>query len=113
MRVVLLAVIPGDGIGPEVVCEGIKVRVTVKAGDTLSGIAAALALPGGWPALYAANRRGIGPDPNTIRAGTVLTVPRASMPPSRMSVPGRRQHPASPPASGGGPQDDRIARLFG
>jgi hypothetical protein len=77
------------------------VRVTVAAGDTLSGIAAALALPGGWPALYAANRRVIGPDPNTIRAGTVLTVPRAAEPPSRVPRPGRSQHPTPPPAPGG------------
>jgi LysM repeat protein len=85
-------------------------RVTVAAGDTLSGIAAALALPGGWPALYAANRRVIGPDPNTIRAGTVLTVPRATRPPSRVSGPGRSQHPASPPASGGRPHHRVIQR---
>jgi LysM repeat protein len=48
----------------------------VRPGDTLSGIAAALHLPGGWQALYAANRRLIGPDPNLIRPGTTLTVPR-------------------------------------
>jgi LysM repeat protein len=77
------------------------VRVTVAAGDTLSGIAAALALPGGWPALYAANRRVIGPDPNKIRAGTVLTVPRAAGPPSRVSGPGPSQHLTPPPAPGG------------
>ena len=77
------------------------VRVTVAAGDTLSGIAAALALPGGWPALYAANRRVIGPDPNTIRAGTVLRVPRAAGPPSRVSSTGPSQHLTPPPAPGG------------
>jgi LysM repeat protein len=79
------------------------VRVAVAAGDTLSGIAAALALPGGWPALYAANRRVIGPDPNTIRAGTVLTVPRAAGPPPRASGPGRSQHRTPPRAAGGKP----------
>jgi LysM repeat protein len=48
---------------------------TVQPGDTLSAIAAALGLPGGWQALYAANRPLIGPDPGLIHAGTVLTVP--------------------------------------
>src|ERR1700753_3400451 len=39
------------------------VRYTVAAGDSLSAIAARFAVRGGWPALYAANRAGIGPDP--------------------------------------------------
>ena len=51
-------------------------RYTVAAGDTLSAIVAALAVPGGWPALYAANRRVIGPDPALIRPGTILGIPR-------------------------------------
>ena len=64
-------------------------RYTVAPGDTLSGIAAALGAPGGWPTLYAANRRVIGPDPNAIRAGTVLAIPRP-IPASPESRPGRR-----------------------
>ena len=48
---------------------------TVRPGDTLSAIAAALAVPGGWQRLYTANRHAIGPDPNVIRPGTVLAVP--------------------------------------
>ena len=76
-------------------------RYTVEAGDTLAGIAALLAVRGGWPALYAANRRVIGPDPNTIRPGTVLTVrrPAASAPPAPR--PGR-PHPVPPPSAGSG-----------
>jgi LysM domain len=70
-------------------------RYAIAAGDTLSGIAAALAVPGGWPALYAANRRAIGPDPDAIRAGTVLAIPRATA--SRSSA-SRASRPA-PPAS--------------
>ena len=50
-------------------------RYTVAAADTLSGIAARLALPGGWLALYEANWQTIGPNPNTIHPGTVLTIP--------------------------------------
>jgi LysM repeat protein len=47
----------------------------VQPGDTLSAIAAALHVPGGWQALYAANRSRVGPDPNLIQPGTVLVVP--------------------------------------
>jgi len=54
------------------------VRYTVAPGNTLSGIAAALAVHGGWRALYAANRQAIGPDPDVIHAGTVLRLPRAA-----------------------------------
>ena len=77
------------------------VRYMVVAGDTLSAIAAALAVRGGWPALYAANRRVIGPDPAMIQPGIVLTVPRpAPSPPA--SSPGRRVYPAPPPAPASG-----------
>ena len=51
-------------------------RYTVAPGDTLSAIAAALGVPGGWQALYAANRRAVGPDPNAIRPGIILATPR-------------------------------------
>lgn len=49
-------------------------RYTVVKGDTLSGIAAKFHYPGGWQALYAANRKVIGPNPNLIKPGEVLTV---------------------------------------
>jgi LysM repeat protein len=76
-------------------------RYRVRPGDTLAGIAAALAVPGGWPALYAANRAVIGPDPDVIRPGAVLTVPLPAAPPPAASGPGRQHHPAPPPASAG------------
>jgi LysM repeat protein len=82
---------------------GAPIRYTVAAGDTLSGIAAGLDVHGGWPALYTANRRAIGRDPNTIRPGTVLTVPHpAAAPPA----PGRGhpRHPAPPPAPPANPR---------
>ena len=60
----------------------------VAAGDTLSAIAAALAVRGGWPALYAANRRVIGPDPDVIRPGTVLAIPRPAAPRAPGAQPG-------------------------
>jgi LysM repeat protein len=76
------------------------VRYTVVAGDTLAGIAAALTVRGGWPALYAANRRVIGPDPGVIRPGTVLRVPRAAAPSPAAVSPGRRTSP--PPSAPAG-----------
>ena len=55
-------------------------KYVVRSGDTLSGIAAEFAVRGGWPALYAANRRAIGPDPDIIHAGTVLVLPGRKAP---------------------------------
>src|SRR5262244_1779059 len=55
-------------------------KYVVRSGDTLSGIAAEFAVRGGWPALYAANRRALGSDPNIIHAGTVLTFPHPPAP---------------------------------
>jgi LysM repeat protein len=48
---------------------------TVRPGDSLTAIATALGIPGGWQALYAANRHAIGPNPNMIGVGTVLALP--------------------------------------
>ena len=77
------------------------VRYRVVPGDTLAAIAAALAVRGGWPALYAANRQVIGPDPDLIRPGTVLTVPRSA--PSRAaSSPAPRRYPAPPSSAPAG-----------
>jgi LysM repeat protein len=79
---------------------------TVAAGDTLSGIAAALGTRGGWPTLYAANRRVIGADPNAIRPGTLLAIPRptaesrasgTSASPARHPSAPRAPHRASTP----------------
>jgi LysM repeat protein len=88
--------LPGASVGG-------RVRYTVAAGDTLSGIAAALGVPGGWPALYAANQRPVGPDPDVIRAGTVLAVPRPAAPVAgqrapQPAAPARTRHQAAPPA---------------
>jgi LysM repeat protein len=77
------------------------VHYTVAPGDTLSGIAAALDVRGGWPTLYAANRRVIGPDPNVIRTGTVLSIPRPAAPSPPAPSPGRLPHPAPRPAPPG------------
>ena len=57
-----------------------RTRYVVQDGDTLSGIAFRFAVRGGWPALYAANRPVIGPDPGTIHPGTVLVLPGPGAP---------------------------------
>jgi LysM repeat protein len=80
-----------------------SVRYIVTVGDTLSGIASRLAVPGGWRALYAANRRAVGPDPNLLRPGAILVAPRlaASAPGTVPAAPGtgqghQRPAPAQP-----------------
>ena len=88
-----------------------RARYTVAAGDTLARIAAALAVPGGWPALYAANRRVIGPDPGLIQPGTVLAIPHPVAPRAPGYQPGSRLHPEPPPsgpAAGPSPQRART-----
>jgi LysM repeat protein len=77
-------------------------RYRVAPGDTLAAIAAMLAVRGGWPSLYEANRRVIGPDPNLIFPGTVLTVPRPAAPsPAAPRPAGRPTPPPSAPAGAG------------
>jgi LysM repeat protein len=81
----------------------VPARYTVAPGDTLSGVAAALGVPGGWPALYAANRATVGPDPDLISAGTILTVPRPAAPATGHAGPQGQppQAPGSAPAPAG------------
>jgi LysM repeat protein len=79
-------------------------RYTVAPGDTLSGIAAALGVRGGWQALYAANRRAIGPDPGLIRPGTVLAAPgpaAAAAAPPAGTGPGAPASPGTLPGQPG------------
>jgi LysM repeat protein len=70
---------------------------TVRPGDTLSSIATALAVPGGWPALYAANKQVIGPDPDIISAGATLTLP--SQVPGNAKVPSQSYQASHNPAA--------------
>jgi nucleoid-associated protein YgaU len=50
---------------------------TVEAGDTLRAIAQEVyGDPSQWPRIYDANRQTIGPDPDTLSAGTRLSIPR-------------------------------------
>ncbi|WP_422327209.1 LysM peptidoglycan-binding domain-containing protein, partial [Trebonia sp.] len=81
-------------------------RYTIQAGDSLSGIAVTLGVRGGWPALYAANRKVIGPDPGVIHPGTVLVLPgrpghpgRPVTAPSSSRPAGHHQAHPAPPAT--------------
>jgi LysM repeat protein len=78
-------------------------RYTIQAGDSLSGIAAALGVRGGWQALYAANRKVIGPDPDVIHPGMVLVLPgrpgRPVTAPSSSRPAGHHQAHPAPPAT--------------
>jgi LysM repeat protein len=73
-------------------------RYTVAPGDTLSAIAAALGVPGGWQALYAANRSAVGANPNAIRPGIILATPRQATREQapRAPAPAQARHQASP-----------------
>ncbi|MGW7416439.1 transglycosylase family protein [Streptomyces sp. NPDC054863] len=51
-----------------------KATYTVTSGDTLSGIAEAERVSGGWQRLYESNRQVIGGDPDVIRPGQRLLV---------------------------------------
>ncbi|MFI0981120.1 transglycosylase family protein [Streptomyces sp. NPDC021093] len=51
-----------------------KATYTVASGDTLSGIAEAERVSGGWQRLYESNRQVIGGDPDVIRPGQRLLV---------------------------------------
>jgi resuscitation-promoting factor RpfA len=52
-----------------------RAMYVVKAGDTLSAIAARHDVRGGWRALYRANRTLVGSNPNLIRPGQHLHIP--------------------------------------
>ncbi|MER6347416.1 transglycosylase family protein [Streptomyces sp. NPDC001595] len=58
---------------------GLKGRMyTVKRGDTLSGIAVKYGVKGGWEALYQANKATVGPRPDHLEVGMMLTLPAGS-----------------------------------
>ncbi|ORT60131.1 transglycosylase family protein [Streptomyces sp. CB03238] len=48
---------------------------TVQPGDMLISVAHRFKVPGGWKALYKANKKVIGADPNRIRPGMMLSLP--------------------------------------
>ncbi|WP_330295651.1 LysM peptidoglycan-binding domain-containing protein [Streptomyces sp. NBC_00503] len=72
----------------------------VRSGDTLAGIARRHRVKGGWQALYAANRAVIGPRPEALRIGILLTLPPATPAPAAPAVPSQApvQAPVQAPA---------------
>jgi LysM domain-containing protein len=62
---------------------------TVRPGDCLSAIAARHRYPGGWPRLYAHNRRTVGQDPDLIYPGQRLRLVLGQAAPSSSPTPRR------------------------
>jgi glycosyl transferase family 2/LysM domain-containing protein len=75
-------------------------RYTVRPGDSLIAIATRHRYPGGWPRLYAHNRRTVGQDPNLIFPGQILRL--VSPRPSPRLSPIPRRPAISPKAPAGG-----------
>ncbi|MFC9395713.1 transglycosylase family protein [Streptomyces sp. NPDC057027] len=59
--------------------QGTSGEYTVQPGDSLSGIAQENELPGGWTALYDANRKTVGVDPDLILPGQSLDLTAGSV----------------------------------
>ncbi|MES4909021.1 MULTISPECIES: transglycosylase family protein [unclassified Streptomyces] len=68
----------------------------VKPGDSLSRIAQRESVGGGWKALYRANRRTVGPDPNKIYPGQRLALPSRSGTARTAAAHGKQPHPKQP-----------------
>jgi LysM repeat protein len=69
----LLVVAPLLWIGAQTAQAQSYVTLVVQRGDTLSKLARAYCTS--WQEIYNINRQAIGPNPNTLEPGTVLTVP--------------------------------------
>jgi len=67
---------------------GLKGRMhTVKPGDTLSSIARKYRIKGGWQALYKANTGTVGRNPDRLRPGMLLVIPKGSTRSTALFVP--------------------------
>ena len=108
------------GADPDIIQPGTKLtmsgaggisRYAVAPGDTLTAIAAALGVPGGWQALYAANRSAVGADPDVISPGTVLITPRPAIR-GQASTQSLRDltNRAAPPRGAPAPAGSRLPR---
>ncbi|MFF4602185.1 transglycosylase family protein [Streptomyces sp. NPDC001339] len=72
----------------------------VRPGDSLGSIAAAHRVPGGWRALYKANRKIIGRDSRRLQVGTRLRLPRGTDQDGPQAVPDVPQAVPVQPGSG-------------
>ncbi|MET9605778.1 transglycosylase family protein [Streptomyces sp. NPDC006512] len=78
----------------------------VRPGDTLAAIAGKRRVPGGWRALYEANRKVIGERPQRLVVGTLLALPPGPAPapePQTQPAPAPVPTPAAPTAAPPGP----------
>ncbi|MEV3993170.1 transglycosylase family protein [Streptomyces sp. NPDC049837] len=66
---------------------------TVRPKDTLTSVARRFKVPGGWKALYKANQKTVGADPDTIRPGTMLALPGLKPAPKGAAVPPKKVPP--------------------
>ncbi|MFJ8885774.1 transglycosylase family protein [Streptomyces sp. NPDC102402] len=73
---------------------GVRESYTVARGDSLSGIASAERVQGGWQRLYAANRVVVGADPDLILPGQRLTLDVAGTPVADPKPAAPKQRPA-------------------
>ena len=75
---------------------GQRESYTVARGDSLSGIASAERVQGGWQQLYTANRAVVGADPDLILPGQRLTLDVAGTPPTERKAAPRTAAPKAP-----------------
>ncbi|MDI2126559.1 NlpC/P60 family protein [Yinghuangia seranimata] len=83
---------------------------TVVKGDTLSAIALAKDVDGGWPALYAANRDQLTSGPDWIDIGQVLKLAGVAQAPAAAPAPAPKSQPAPPAETKSRTWDDRSSR---
>jgi murein DD-endopeptidase MepM/ murein hydrolase activator NlpD len=88
---------------------------TVKAGDTLGKIATAQSVPGGWQALYDANKAKVGANPNLIHPGLELTLPGPAAAPKPPASAEPKPEQPKPPATSSfvAPVDAKVTQAFG
>ncbi|MGW0906296.1 transglycosylase family protein [Streptomyces sp. NPDC002853] len=84
---------------PKEIRDGYVVVHVVKAGETLSSIARRYKVRGGWQALYRANRKAVGSEPDRLGVGTRLVIPGKS--PAKPAKPVKPTKPAKPANPGG------------
>lgn len=88
---------------PKEIRDGYFAVHVVKAGETLSSIARRYKVRGGWQALYQANRRVVGSQPDRLGVGTRLVIPgKAAAKSVESEKPMKPVKPAKPAESGQG-----------